>query len=105
MAEAADDIRANLEKQITDLKKEVSRMSKSLASRASDAMDDAEDAFEEGKGRARQVASQVREQASLTVGAMRENPGTTATVLTSVGLMGVAAGFVLAGLCASDRRR
>lgn len=105
MAEAADDIRANLEKQIADLKKEVSRMSKSLASRASDVMDDAEETYEEGKHRARKAVANVREQANLTVDAMRENPVTTATVLTSAGLVGVAAGFVLAGLFAGDRRR
>ncbi|NPD17404.1 hypothetical protein HOY34_19650 [Xinfangfangia sp. D13-10-4-6] len=109
MADSEDDIRANLEKQITDLKKEISKISKSLASRASEAVDDAEEAFEEGKGRARHAArhavAQVRDQAHVAVGAMRDNPGTTATVLSTVGLLGLAAGLLLSGALSGDRRR
>lgn len=105
MADAANDIRADLEKQIADLKKEMSKISKSLVSRASDAMDDAEEVYEDGKGRARQAAARVRDQASITVGAMRENPGTTATVLSTVGLLGLAAGMLLSGVLSGDRRR
>lgn len=93
MADAAGDIRANLEKQVADLKKEVSKISKSLASRASDAMDDAEDAFEDGNGRARQAVAHVRDQAHVAAGSMRDNPGTTATVLSTVGLLGVGCRF------------
>jgi len=105
MADAANDIRDDLEKQIANLKKEMSKISKSLASRASDAMDDAEDMFEDGKGRARQAVDRVRDQASVTVGAMRENPGTTATVLSTVGLLGLAAGMLLSGVLSGDRGR
>ena len=105
MADAANDIRANLEKQIADLKKEMSKISKSLASRASDAMDDAEEAFEDSKGRARQAVAHVRDQAHVAVGAMRDNPGTTATVLSTVGLLGLAAGMLLSGVLSGDRRR
>ncbi len=105
MSDAADDVRANLEKQIADLKKEMNRISKSLSSRASDALDDASDVVEAGKGRAREAIGQVREQAHYAVGAMRENPGTTATVLSTVGLLGLAAGFMIGGLVSGDRRR
>ncbi|MFT4148908.1 MAG: hypothetical protein QM656_01830 [Paracoccaceae bacterium] len=105
MADVADDVRADLEKQIADLKKEMSKISKSLSARASDAMDDASDAIEEGKGRARQAVSQVRDQAHAAVDVMRENPGTTATVLSTVGLLGFALGVVLTGTLAGDRRR
>lgn len=105
MADATDEMRANFEKQIADLKREMSKISKSLSSRASDAMDDAEDMIEEGKGRARQAVNQVRDQAHVAVGAMRENPGTTATVLVTVGLLGFTAGFMLGGLRSGDRCR
>ena len=105
MADAANDIRADLEEQIADLKKEMSKISKSLASRASDAMEDAEEMFEDGKGRAGQAVARVRDQASAAVGAMRENPGTTATVLSTVGLLGLAAGMLLSGVLSGDRRR
>ncbi|MFE3836440.1 hypothetical protein [Pseudogemmobacter sonorensis] len=105
MADAVDDVRANLEKQIADLKKEMTKISKSLASRASDAMEDAEEALEEGKGRARQAVAHVRDQAHVTAGAMRDNPGTTATVLSTVGLIGLAAGLVLSSVLSGERRR
>lgn len=104
MADIANDMRADLEKQIADLKKEMTRMGKTLAARASDAGDDAQGAYEEGKERARQAVAQVRDQAHVAVGAMRENPGTAATVLTTVGLLGLATGFVLGSLCTSDHR-
>ena len=105
MADAADEIRANLEKQIADLKKEMAKIGKSLASRASDAMDDAEEAFEDGKSRARHAVAQVRDQAHVAVGAMRDNPGTTATVLSTVGLLVLVAGLLLSGVLSGDRRR
>ncbi|PIP00192.1 conserved hypothetical protein [uncultured Pleomorphomonas sp.] len=104
MADAAYEIRANLEKQIADLKKEMSHINKLLSSRASDAMEDAQEAFEDGKGRARHAVAQVREQANVAVGAMRDNPGTAATILSTVGLLGLAAGLVLGGIF-FDRRR
>ena len=103
MPDTVEDFRAGLEKQIADLKKEISRVGKTASSRASGALNDAEDLYEEGRGRAREVATQVRDQAHVAVGAMRENPGTTATVLTTVGLLGLAAGLVLGGALSRDR--
>ncbi len=105
MANVEDDVRANLEKQISDLKEEVSKISKSLASRASDAMDDAGNAFDEGKGHARQVVRQVRDQAHVVADAARENPATAATVISTVGLLGLAAGLVLGSMFVSGSRR
>ncbi|MCB5412029.1 hypothetical protein [Pseudogemmobacter faecipullorum] len=103
MPDTAEDFRAGLEKQIADLKKEISRMGKTASSRAAGAMEEAEDLYTEGRGRAREVATQMRDQAQVAVGAMRENPGTTATVLTTVGLLGLAAGLVLGGALSRDR--
>ncbi|VDC25097.1 hypothetical protein [Pseudogemmobacter humi] len=105
MADVTEDLRATLEKQIGDLKGEVTKLSKSLASRASNALDEAEAAYEEGRGRARQVARQVRDQAHAAADVARENPVTTATVLSTVGLLGLAAGLVLGGMFASGGRR
>lgn len=99
------EIRANLEKQVADLMKEVLHINKLLSSRASGAMEDAQDVFEDGKGRARHAVAQVREQANVAVGAMRDNPGTTATILSTVGILGVVAGLVLAGIVFENRRR
>ena len=105
MANVADDGRANLEKQITDLKKEMSKISKSLASYASDAAEDAEDIYEQGRGRARQVVHQMRDQAHVAADVARDNPGTTATVLSTVGLLGFAVGLVVGGMLASGGSR
>lgn len=97
----ADNVLADLEKQIGDLQKQMTKITKSISARASNAIDDAEDAYDDGSGRVRQVArqvrDQVREQANYAVGAVRENPGTTATVLSAVALAGIAAGLIFAG--------
>lgn len=103
MADTADEIRAELEKQVKDLKSQVSKLSKSLAEKASDALDTAEDYYEEGRGRANQMARSVRKQAYVAADIARENPTTTATVLTTIGLIGLITGMVLGGLM-SDRR-
>lgn len=101
MVNNADDMRANLEKQIEDMKKEISKISKSLAAQGWDVMDDAEEAFEQGKGRARQAARQVGDRAYAAADIARENPGTTAMVLSTVGLLGLTAGLALGGIFAS----
>lgn len=101
----AYEIRANLEKQVADLMREVLHINKLLSSRASDAMEDAQGVLKDGKGRARHAVAQVRDQAHVAVGAMRDNPGTTATILSTVGVLGVVAGFVLAGIFFENRRR
>lgn len=105
MADTVDDIRANLEKQIADLRKEMTKISKSVAARASDAMDDAEDAFDEARSRASRAAGRVRHQAHVATDLARENPGTTATVITTAALLGLAAGLVLSGVFDGNSRR
>lgn len=105
MADTSDDIRASLEKQIGDLKKDIAKMSKSLSARASDAYESAEDAFSDVKGQATQVGTQLRRQASVAADVARENPATTATVLTTVGVLGLAAGLLLGGAFSSSSRR
>jgi ElaB/YqjD/DUF883 family membrane-anchored ribosome-binding protein len=104
----ADDARKELEKQIADLKKQVASLSKSLSARGEQIYDDlretAEDGYETVAGRARSAARQVRDQAQAVSEVVRENPGTTATVLSSVGLAGFLIG-ILVGQLLDDRRR
>lgn len=108
MADSADDanaMRADLEKQISALKSEMAKITKSLSARASDAMDDAEDLYDDGRDTARRAAHSMRRQAFYVAKVARRNPGTTATVLTTVGLLGLAVGMVLgSGICAGSRR-
>lgn len=108
MANVADDIRANLEKQIGDLKKEISKISRSLTSQAMDVVDDVDDSFQDHRGQTRQLVrharDQVRDRAHAVADVARENPGTTATVLTTVGLLGLTVGLVLGGVFASNNR-
>ncbi len=105
MADIADNTRAEFEKQIADLRKEMDKIGKSIAAQASDAADDAEDVYDDMKGRASKVARRVRRQGHLAADVARENPGTTATVLSTVGLFGLAIGLVLGGLFAGNGRR
>lgn len=106
---SADDVRKDLEKQIADLKKEVAALGRSLSARGeglySDLRDSAEDGYETVAGRARSAARQLRDQASMVSGAMRENPGTAATVLSSAGLVGFLAGLLVGHVLNDDRRR
>lgn len=103
MVDNVDDIRAAFSKEISDMKKEISRLGKSVSSRASDAAEQAEELYAEGKQRGAHAVRQVKEQALATAEVMRENPGTTATVLASVGILGLAAGMILGGALSSRR--
>lgn len=105
MARNADDIRDDLERQVAELKREIARIGKSLSARTSDAMEDAGEVYEEGRHRARRAVRQVREQSHVAADIARENPGTTLTVLATVGLLGLAAGLSLGSICASGERR
>ena len=95
---SVDDVRKDLEKQIADLKKEVTKLSKSLAERG-------EAAFDEASNRARAAAQQARTQAHVVTEAIRENPGTAATVLSSAGIIGFVIGLVVGQALSSDDRR
>lgn len=101
MADTPDtqDIRKELEAQIADLKKEVSRIGKAISARGEelyeDISDEASDAYDRASRRARGAAKQVRRQAHAVSDAIRENPGTAATVLSSAGLVGFLLGIVV----------
>lgn len=95
------DLRVELEGQIADLKKEMAKMSKTMAERASDAVEGASGVIDDVKSSANEAARTVSRQAHAVGDAIRENPGTAATVLSSAGLVGIAiglaAGYLLAG--------
>lgn len=96
---SADDIRKEMEKQISELKKEVAQLTKSLSARGEGLYDDlresAQGYYGEASGRAKSAAKQVRQQAHMVSEAVRENPGTAATVLSSAGLFGFLIGLVV----------
>ncbi|MCF3932558.1 hypothetical protein L1787_03900 [Acuticoccus sp. M5D2P5] len=104
MANITDDVRADLERQISSLKREVGRLSKSLASQASDTMEDAEFTYDEMRKRAGDVARHVRHQAHEVTEAAREHPGTAATVSASIGLLAFAAGVVVGSMLSTNAR-
>lgn len=109
MADTADDVRKEMEKQLADLKKEVGRLTKSLSERGEaayeDFRDDAEDAYEQASRGARKAARQVRRQAYAVSEAIKDNPGTAATVLSSAGLLGFLVGLVVGqAICSSSDR-
>lgn len=107
MADApnADDLRKEMEKQIADLKKEVAKLGKSLSSRTGamveELRDDAGEVYDAASRRASGAARQVRQQAHAVSEAIRENPGTAATVLSSAGLLGFLLGVVVGHMLSS----
>ncbi|MFC3058735.1 hypothetical protein [Paenirhodobacter populi] len=94
MADMTDDIRDALEKQIADLKTEMAGLRKSVASR----VNDAEDTFVEVKDRAKDAAHHMRHKAHAAADTIRDNPGTSATVLSATVILGFLAGLVVAGM-------
>ncbi|GHC63082.1 DUF883 family protein [Limoniibacter endophyticus] len=110
MAETrSEDIQAALEKQVAELKREIARISKSMSDRSSEGYDSLRDqadhAYHEATRRARRTAAQVRDQAHTVTEAVRENPGTAATLLTIVGVVGLAAGILIGQSQQQEQRR
>lgn len=104
MARYADDTRADLERQLADLKAQVARMSKSVGGRASEAFDRAEDTYEDLRRGVHSAAGHVRDTAQGAVHLARENPVTAATALSAAGLLGLALGVIAGSLFARDER-
>ncbi len=94
---------------MAELRKEVAAISRALSKRGSaafeEARDRAEGAYDDASGRARAAARHVQEQAHAVTEAARENPGTAATLLTAVGVLGFLLGFVAGHSASDDRRR
>lgn len=97
----ADDIRKEFEKQIGDMRKELTRLAESVSERGGDISEEAGEADNGATRRARSAAHQVRKQALVVSDAIKRNPGTAATVLSSTGivgfLIGVCVGHLLSG--------
>ncbi len=106
---SSEDLRKEFEKQIAELKKEIGTISKSLAERGADTYERtreaASDALDKAKGQARGSLQQARAQAQLVTDAVKENPGTAATVLSSAGVLGFVLGLVVGGALAGSSRR
>lgn len=98
----ADDIRSDLEQQVSELRKEMEKISKSLSARVSDAVDQAGSVKEEAHQHAAGLVNRVRDQAHAVSDAAREHPGTALTLATSIGMMGLAVGVVIGALCARN---
>jgi ElaB/YqjD/DUF883 family membrane-anchored ribosome-binding protein len=105
---STEDVRKEFEKQIADLKKEIGAITKKLAARGSgayeEARDAASDAYDHVKGQATGSLKQARQQAQTVSEAVRENPGTAATVLSSAGILGFLIGVVVGVTVAGNAR-
>ncbi|WP_448956135.1 DUF883 family protein [Labrys neptuniae] len=106
---SSDDVRKELEKQIAELRKEIGALGKSLADHGAETLERsreaASEALDRAKDRTRSSFRQAREQAHLVSDAVKEHPGTAATVLSSAGILGFVLGlFVGATLLGGDRR-
>lgn len=106
MAEqTTDDVRTELEAQIKELKSELRSMREKIRATTEDAFEGAEDLYYGAQQRARRTAQQVRAQAHDVSDVIRENPGTAATVLSSVGLVGFLIGLVVGCMMTGDNSR
>lgn len=96
MADNADNARQAMEEQIAELRQQIDTMSKSLKQRS-------EEAAEEARSHLSRAASTIKEQGQATVSAIRENPGTATTILSTAGIVGFVLGFLVAS-CRNDSR-
>jgi ElaB/YqjD/DUF883 family membrane-anchored ribosome-binding protein len=106
---STEEIRKEFDKQLADLRKEIGTLSRSIAAVSSEAYertrDVASDALDKAKGQARGSLQQAREQTQLVADAVKENPGTAATVLSSAGILGFVLGLVVGATFSSSSRR
>jgi len=94
----ANDIQAEMDKRINEIRKEMDRLNKSLAGKASDALEGAGDAYDTARSRASDYARQFGAQAQQVADAARENPGTAAaTIGLAAFVAGLAVGCILSG--------
>ncbi|MDI6027532.1 hypothetical protein QBK99_15175 [Corticibacterium sp. UT-5YL-CI-8] len=87
-SQADNNDRKDFEKQIADLKNDIAKITKTLSERSGEAYNRAADT-------ARSATQQVRTQAHAVSDAIKDNPGTAATVLSSAGLIGFLIGITV----------
>ena len=106
---SVDDVRKEFEKQIADVRKELSQLAKSVSDRGEEVYDnvseDVGDAYNGATRRIRGAARGVQKQAHLVSGAIKDNPGTAATVLSSAGIVGFVIGVCVGHLISGNSRR
>jgi ElaB/YqjD/DUF883 family membrane-anchored ribosome-binding protein len=107
-APGVGDTQEALEKQIATLRNEVTEINKMLAKRTvgvlHQARERASDLYDDASKTAAGAAKQVGRQLQAVSEVARKNPGTTATVLGGVGIVGFLLG-VAVGLTLADTRR
>lgn len=100
-----DDLRHELETQVSDLRKEITSLAKAMAERGSDGVGRTRSAVFEAADRAGDTLRQARAQAQRVSEAARENPKTAATLLSSAGVLSFLLGFALASALRGEDRR
>ncbi|WP_313618670.1 hypothetical protein [Agrobacterium sp.] len=85
-----------IESQIAELRSQIDSLTKSVSARAGNFSESAADVVGDASGRVRKVAQNVREQGYNVVEAVKENPGTATSLLTTVGILGFAIGYFIA---------
>ncbi|OAP35225.1 hypothetical protein AU381_26145 [Sinorhizobium glycinis] len=102
------DAQEGLEKQIATLRNEVTKINKMLAQRTvgvlHQAREGASDLYDDASKTAARATKQLGAQVQAVSEVARKNPGTTATVLGGVGIVGFLLG-VAVGLTLADTRR
>lgn len=94
-----EDVRNALEEQISDLRDEIARINEIVAERSagmmSGAKEKASEVYEGAADRAARATKHLRNQANVVSEVARENPGTAASILGVVGVIGFMLGMVV----------
>jgi gas vesicle protein len=85
-----------IETQIAELRSQIDSLTKSVSARAGNFSESAAEVVGDASGRVRKAAQNVREQGYNVVEAVKENPGTATSLLTTVGVIGFALGYFIA---------
>lgn len=93
-----DDIQKDFEDQIAELRAQIADLAKAASTKTRKVADDANEKLEDVQGNVRRAASTVRHQGQAVAEAVRQNPGTATTVLSTAGLIGFIVGFAV-GSC------
>jgi ElaB/YqjD/DUF883 family membrane-anchored ribosome-binding protein len=102
---SVDDLRHELETQVSDLRKEINTLAKAMTDRGSDTWGRTRSAVFEAADRTGDTLREARAQAQRVSDAARDNPKTAATLLSSAGVVSFLLGFALASALRGEDRR
>ncbi|MBZ5763021.1 MULTISPECIES: hypothetical protein [Rhizobium] len=109
MATTTDDIKNGMSKDISALQQEITRLQKLVAAQGSEAYSDLRDKagklYDDAAPKAKNAVAQIKAESAAAAEAAKEHAAATTTALVVVGLLGLAAGYLLAGASQPEPQR